>query len=235
MRKFGLIGGTSWYSTVEYYRLINQRINDLHGDNTNPPLRLVSLNQREIHDLQHVGNWQAIAEVFSRAAVELDRLDVAGIAMCANTPHKVYEFVAAEVRCPVLHIADAIGEDLQRRGFERVGLIGTSFTMSQSFLKGRLQDRYGMEVLVPSLAQQEEMQVRIYDELSVGEFGRETKEFSLRIVNSLGERGAQAVVLGCTEFPLLLKGELAAVPVVDSIRCHCEAITEFILKEEAGE
>jgi len=140
MRKLGLIGGTSWHSTVEYYATINRFINDRHGDNTNPPLRIISLNQKQIHDLQRSDDWDAIADIFIRAALELQGVGVEGIALCANTPHKVFDQLHTSLSIPILHIADAIGATLEKDGLDTVGLIGTRFTMSQDFIKGRLLD-----------------------------------------------------------------------------------------------
>jgi len=229
MRKFGLIGGTSWHSTVEYYSTINRLINDHYGDNTNPPIRIVSLNQKQIHDLQRSDNWDAIADIFVGAAFELQELGVEGIALCANTPHKVFDQLYNSVSCSIVHIADAVGSTLEKGGVSTAGLLGTRFTMSQDFIKGRLLDRYQIETIVPTVLEQNEMQERIYKELAVGTFDDNTKAFCLGIVDSLAEKGAEAVILGCTELPLLLEGVSCPTPVVDSLRCHCEAIARYIL------
>lgn len=233
MKKFGLIGGTSWHSTVDYYAQINRRINEHHGDNTNPPLRLVSLDQKQIHDLQRADDWEAIAGIFVSAALELQGLGVEGIALCANTPHKVFDPLSAALSVPVLHIADAMGETLTNAGLHTVGLIGTRFTMSQDFIKGRLLARYRVKTVVPADAEQDAIQRLIYQELSVGVFSENTRAFFLQVIESLSAKGAQAVILGCTEFPLLLKDTPASVPLIDSLNCHSEAICRFIL-DQAG-
>jgi aspartate racemase len=231
MKKFGLIGGTSWHSTVEYYATINGLINDRHGDNTNPPLRIISLNQRQIHDLQRSDDWDAIADIFAEAALELQGVGVDGIALCANTPHKVFDQLRTAVSIPILHIADAIGATLEDVGLDTAGLIGTRFTMSQDFIKGRLADRYQVKTVVPTVSEQSEIQNLIYEKLSVGVFDECAKEFILGIIDSLSKRGARAIILGCTEFPILLKGTQCPMPLIDSLKCHCEAIARYILDE----
>lgn len=235
MRKFGLIGGTSWRSTIEYYATINGMINDWHGDNTNPPLRIVSLDQKKIHDLQRADDWDAIADIFVSAALELQGAGVEGIALCANTPHKVFNDLSNSLSIPILHIADAIGAALKEDGLDVAALLGTRFTMSQDFIKGRLSERYETGVVVPTASDQDQIQALIYDELSVGVFKDETRVFFLGIINSLSERGAQAAILGCTEFPLLLKDAPYPIPLIDSLICHCETIVRFILGEDNPE
>lgn len=229
MKKFGLIGGTSWHSTVEYYATINRLINEHHGDNTNPPLRIVSLNQKQIHDFQRADDWDAIADVFVKAALELQAIEVEGIALCASTPHKIHDRLCASLSIPVLHIADAIGATLEKAGLSTVGLIGTRFTMSEDFIQGRLARQYQVETIVPTAPEQSEIQDRIYHELSVGVFDEGTRRFFLQVIDSLVARGARAVILGCTEFPLLLKGAESPIPMIDSLQCHCEAISRYIL------
>ncbi|MDP0492661.1 MAG: amino acid racemase [Verrucomicrobiota bacterium JB023] len=230
MKKFGLIGGTSWHSTVEYYTTINRTINEHYGDNTNPPLRLINLNQKLIHDYQRADDWDGVAGVFIDAVRELNSLEVEGMALCANTPHKVYDRLAEQSTSPILHIADSIGSEVEEVGITTVGLLGTRFTMSENYIKSRLCEHYGIKTLVPSEEQQELIQKQIYHELSVGQFTKETKELCLTIVAEMAERGAAAIVLGCTEFPLLLKEIEMPIPAVDSIACHCRDISRFILE-----
>lgn len=232
MRKFGLIGGTSWHSTVEYYSTINQYINDYYGDNTNPPLRLINLDQKHIHNLQRNDDWDAIADIFISAALELQSIGVEGVALCANTPHKIFDQLTASLSIPVLHIADAIGITLKHRGVEIAGLLGTRFTMDQDFIKGRLLEQHLVKTLVPTTAEQVQIQEKIYDELSVGHFEGNTKQFFLDVIDSLSKQGAQAVILGCTEIPLLLSDSTFSILSIDSLQCHCEMIVKFILSEE---
>ena len=230
MKKFGLIGGTSWHSTVEYYTEINRAINERHGDNTNPRLQIASLNQKQLHDLQRSGDWESIANLFIEAARELQGTGVQGLALCANTPHKIYDQLQASLDIPVLHIADAMAVTLKQNEWGKVGLIGTRFTMEEDFLKGRLEAKHGVTTLVPAASTQHEIQKRIYEELSVGTFTEDTKSFFLKVINSLAEAGSQSVILGCTEFPLLLKNSPPPIPFIDSVKCHCDMIVQFILE-----
>ncbi|MGB5445592.1 MAG: amino acid racemase, partial [Psychromonas sp.] len=232
MKKLGLIGGTAWHSTIDYYAMINRIINERHGDNTNPLLRIISLNQRQIHDLQRTNDWDAIADIFVEAALELQGVGVDGISLCANTPHKIFNQLDAALSIPVLHIADAIGASLKKDRLHTVGLIGTRFTMSEDFIKGRLLDRYQVKTIVPASANQNKIQDLLYNELSVGVFSNATKEYFLQVINSLADEGAQAVILGCTEFPILLNGEHSPIPLIDTVKCHCEMLTQYIMNVE---
>lgn len=217
---------------MEYYAEINRSINEWHGNNTNPPLMIASLDQKEIHDLQRDGNWDAIAEIFVDAANTLKRTGVHAVAICANTPHKIHDKLAAALDIPVLHIADAIAMTLKQSNWDRVGLIGTRFTMEEDFIKGRLRAIYQVETVVPASSVQGEIQDLIYDQLSVGIFEDDAKDFVLEVVESLSKNGAQAVILGCTEFPLLLKDTPCQIPLVDSLKCHCQMIVRYILGDE---
>lgn len=232
MNKLGLIGGTSWHSTVEYYAMLNQAVNDYYGDNTNPPLRLINLNQKQIHDLQRSNDWGTIADIFVEAALELQRVGVDGISLCANTPHKVYDQIQASLSIPILHIADAMGEHLRSEGYDTVGLIGTRFTMAQDFIKGRLLEQYQIKTIVPPTTEQNVIQEMLYNKLSMGVFDDQTKKFFVEAIESLAERGAQAVILGCTEFPLLLKDTRCAIPLIDSLKCHSEALIQYTIDED---
>lgn len=232
MKTFGLIGGTSWHSTVEYYAAINRAINAWHGDNTNPPLILASLNQREVHALQEADDWDAIAGIFLQAARTLQEAGAEGIAICANTPHRIHDRLAAALEVPVLHIADAIADTVGQGGWQKVGLLGTRFTMEGGFLRDRLREKHGIETLVPAEPARHRIQDLVYEQLSVGRFEEEARQFFLEEIASLATRGAEAVILGCTEFPLLLKDTAAPLPLVDSLQSHCEMIVRFILNDE---
>jgi aspartate racemase len=230
LQPLGLIGGTSWHSTVEYYRDINQAVNDLYGDNTNPPLILYNMNQREIHALQLEGRWQDIADELTAAALRLRAAGARAVIFCANTPHKVYGDVARRVGIPILHIADATGLAIQRAGLTRVGLIGTLYTMEDGFIKDWLRDRYHIEVLTPSSsAVRHELHRMIQKELGMGVFKPETKRYVLEQIAELHSRGAQGIVLGCTEFPLIIDQSDVSFPVFDTTRLHSMMAVDFIV------
>jgi aspartate racemase len=233
MKTLGLIGGTSWYSTVEYYRNINQAVNDAYGNNTNPPLLLYNLNQHRIHELQKGNHWDAIAEILTEAAVRLRSAGAQGIMFCANTPHKVYAQVAKNIDLPILHIADATGAAIRSKGLRKIGLIGTQYTMEDGFIAERLKERYGIETVFPSeLAARQELHRIIQRELDVGIFKADSKKYVLQQIEELRRRGAQGIVLGCTEFPLIIKSADVSVPIFDTTVLHSQMAVDFILGKQ---
>jgi aspartate racemase len=233
MKVLGLIGGTSWYSTVEYYRNINEAVNDAYGNNTNPPLILYNLNQREVHELQRGNQWDAIAALLTEAAVRLRAAGAQGIMFCANTPHKVYAQVAKNIDLPILHIADATGAAIRSKGLNKVGLIGTQYTMEDGFIAARLKERYGIETIVPSdSTARQELHRIIQKELDLGIFKADSKKYVLQQIAELRHRGARGIILGCTEFPLIIKSEDVAVPIFDTTLLHSQMAVDFILGRE---
>lgn len=229
MKKIGLIGGTSWHSTVEYYRILNQGVNDFYGNNTNPNLWLYNLNQQEIHQHQQAGRWEEIAAILFKASIKLEEVGVEAIALCANTHHKVVDSIQPKLSIPFLHIADAIGKEIKQHKWQKVGLLGTKFTMKEDFIKGKLARDYHVEVIVPEEITQLEMQGLIEKEMSYGIFSPTTKKYYQEVIRELAKQGAEAVILGCTEIPLLLRGAKCSLPTVDSLKCHCDLIVDFIL------
>lgn len=229
MKKFGLIGGLSWHSTAEYYSKINSLVNLHYCDNTNPPLRIINLNQKEIHDLQRNNDWNTIAKIIIDAAIELQDAGVHCIAICASTPHKIVDQAQDSVMVPILHIADAIGFTLRQKEIYSVGLLGSRFTMSEDFIKVRLLTKDKIKTIVPNLDTQDKIQQILYEELSVGVFNNKAKQYFVEEIENMVNQGAQAVILGCTEFPILLKDECCSIPLIDSIDSHCDAITKYIL------
>lgn len=232
MKPFGLIGGTSWHSTMEYYQSINRSINRFYGNNTNPTLHIVSMDQHTIHQLQTEGNWNSIADIVKKHALQLQNAGVKGIAICANTPHKVLPRVQDSVQVPFVHIADAVGDDMKKQGWSKVALLGTIFTMQEDFIKGKLLQDYQIECIVPGSEDQIWMQEAIVKEMSVGVFTEETIRRYIETIHSFSEKGAEAVILGCTEIPLLLRNTTPSIPTIDSLACHCAKIVSFILKDE---
>lgn len=231
MRMLGLIGGTSWHSTVEYYRYINQEVNDYFGNNTNPPLIIYNLNQREIHDLQLQGHWDKIADIFSDAAIKLRSAGAQAVLFAANTPHRVYPEVSRRAGIPVLHIGDATGLAIQRAHLTKVGLIGTKYTMEDGFIPKWLKERYGIEVLVPtSPSVRGELHRIIQKELGIGVFKRASKRYVLDQIEDLRQHNAQGIVLGCTEFTLIIRQADVQIPAFDTTRLHAQMAVDFILR-----
>lgn len=230
MKVLGLVGGTSWHSTVEYYRYINQEVNDLYGSNTNPPLVLYNLNQHEIHALQLSGQWDRITDILSEAAIKLRAAGAEAVMFCANTPHKVYADVSRRTGIPILHIADATGLAIQRTGLTRVGLIGTKYTMEDGFIQLWLREHYRVEVVVPtSAAVRTELHRIIQKELGMGIFKPETKRYVLDQIEELRKGGAQGIILGSTEIPLIIGQSDVQIPVFDTTRLHSLMAVDFIL------
>jgi aspartate racemase len=233
MKTLGLIGGTSWYSTVEYYRYINEAVNDAYGNSTNPPLLLYNMNQEKIHELQASGQWDEIATLLIETARRLRAGGAQGILFCANTPHKVYAQVARNIDLPILHIGDATGSAIRNTGLKKVGLIGTLYTMEDGFMADWLKEHYGIETLVPSSGPaRKELHRIIQEELGRGIFRPESKKFVLQQIDELRKRGAQGIVLGCTEFPLIIKPSDVSIPVFDTTRLHSQMAVDFILGKQ---
>jgi aspartate racemase len=235
MKTLGLIGGTSWYSSAEYYRYLNKAVNDLYGNNTNPPLLLLNLNQQHIHELQAKGQWDEIANILVASSQRLEAAGAQGILFCANTPHKVYAQVAARTRLPILHIADATGAAIRARGLRTIGLIGTLYTMEDGFFAQRLKERFGVATLVPESADaRRELHRIVQQELGLGVFTPDSKRFILAQLEELRRRGAEGVVLGCTEFPLVIHADDLPVPVFDTVLLHSDMALDFILGRDAS-
>lgn len=230
MRMLGLIGGTSWHSTVEYYRLINQAVNQHFGDNTNPPLLLFNLNQSLVHQYQIDNNWAGVADLISDGALKLQKAGAESLMFCANTPHKVFETVQDQLSIPIIHIADATARAIQQEKISKVCFIGTRFTMQEDFVTDRIA-RHGIEVLVPQeLAVIEELHRIIQKELTFGQITPSSKEYVLSTLQSMIDQGAEGIVLGCTEFPLMISPDDIPVPIFNTTEIHSKAATRYILK-----
>jgi aspartate racemase len=230
MKMLGLIGGTAWYSTVEYYTYVNRAVNEAYGNSTNPPLILYNMNQQKIHDLQAANDWEGIAALYTQAAMRLRASGAQGIVFCANTPHKIYAQVARRVDIPILHIADATGVAIRKAKLKKVGVIGTLYTMKDGFIGDWLKEHYGINTIVPGSADsQRELQRIIQQELQRGIFKRTSRNYVLGQIEELRKRGAEGIVLACTEFPLIIRPEDVRVPVFDTTLLHSQMAVDFIL------
>jgi len=231
VKKIGLIGGTSWHSTVEYYRYINQEVNDYFGNNTNPPLLVYTLNQYQIHQYQVASKWDLIAELLTEAALSLEKAGAEMILFCANTPHKVYDLVQARINKPILHIADATADAIHARSVPSVCFLGTKYSMTENFVTGRIA-KNNIEILVPREQEQiDELHRIIQDQLSYGKVLPTSKKYVLDVIESLRNLGAKGVVLGCTEFPLMIFEEDLNIPIFNTTLIHAQAATKYILKD----
>jgi aspartate racemase len=229
MKRIGILGGMSWESSAEYYRLINEGIRERLGGLHSAELLLRSVDFEPVERLQHAGAWEDLGRLLAEAARELERGGAEGILLATNTMHKVAEAIESATELPFLHIADATAERLRRDGIRRVGLLGTAFTMVEPFYRRRLEERYGLEVLVPEAPGRERVHRVIYDELCLGITREESRRAYLEIVEELARRGAEAVILGCTEIGLLIRDGDAPVPLYDTTRIHAEAAVEWMV------
>jgi len=227
----GLIGGMSWESSAEYYRIINQEVNRRLGGVHSAQCLMYSVDFEGIKRFQHEGDWERLAEAMKEAAVRLERGGADFIVLCTNTMHRVADAIAASVSLPTLHIADPTADKIKASGFQRIGLLGTAFTMEQDFYKGRLQQRHGLEVLVPDENDRRIVHEIIYKELVLGQIRPESRQAYRAIIARLIERGAQAVILGCTEIMLLVSDEDSAVPLFDTTTIHALAAVDWALSE----
>ncbi|MBQ4889049.1 aspartate racemase [Shewanella sp. UCD-FRSSP16_17] len=229
MKTIGLLGGMSWESTSNYYKAINQGIKASLGGLHSAKVCLFSVNFAEIESLQHQGDWQQTAEILSNAAKSVEAGGADCLLICTNTMHKVAEEVQRAISIPLLHIADATASTLLLDGIRTVGLLGTQFTMSQNFYKGRLTEHHGIDVIVPNETQQEVIHHIIYSELCLGEIKESSRHQYLEIIDDLYQQGAQAVILGCTEIALLVQQQDTQVPLYDTTQIHAACAVKFAL------
>ena len=231
MRTLGLLGGTSWHSTIEYYRYINQHVNDFFGDNTNPPLIVFTLNQSLIHRYQRENNWEGIAELLIEGAKSLERSGAEMVMFCANTPHKVYHLVEKEIDRPILHIADATAEAIKLQNLKTVCFLGTKYSMTGTFVTQRIEENNLKVITPPKESVIEELHRIIQEELTYGNILPQSKEYVINTVQSLVDVGAEGVVLGCTEFPLMIKEDELNIPIFNTTLIHAMAGAKFILQD----
>ena len=229
MRQLGILGGMSWESTASYYRLLNQGVRERRGGLHSAPLLLHSVDFAEIAELQRRGDWQAAGHVLAQAAEGLERAGATALLLATNTMHKVAPAIEAAVRIPLLHIGDAVGQALQRRGVHRAALLGTRFTMQEDFYRQCLAERFAIEVITPNTAQMAEIDRVIFAELCQGQFLPQAREFYLDGLRTLQTQGAEVAILGCTEIGLLLDGLDAPWPLLDSTKLHVDMGLEWML------
>lgn len=232
MKTIGLIGGMSWESSQEYYRIINQEMRARLGGAHSAKSLMWSMDFGEIEQLQHEGKWEELTKLMIEAAQNLENGGADFILICTNTMHKMAADVESATSIPLIHIADPTAEKIKAAGLTKVGLLGTAFTMEQDFYKGRLVSKHGLEVLVPDDADRKTVHDIIYHELVVGEVRNASREKYRAIINSLAERGAEAIILGCTEIMLLIGQEDSPAPVFDTTRLHAEAAVDLALSAQ---
>jgi aspartate racemase len=232
MRIIGLLGGMSWESTETYYRLINETVRERLGALHSAELVLYSVDFEPLEQMQHRGDWDGAARVLAGAAARVEAAGAGCLVLCTNTMHKLAPQIERAIGIPLLHLADATAREIREAGLSTVGLLGTRFTMEQEFYRGRLVERHGIEVLIPSEDERETVHRVIYEELCVGEIRDASRAEYVKIIEALAARGAEAVVLGCTEIPLLVGPGDSPIPIFDTTAIHARRAVDWALEGE---
>jgi len=234
MKTIGLLGGMSWESTAIYYRAINEGVKNTLGGFHSAKILLNSLEFGHLEQLMQEEQWDTIEEILIANARTVDRAGADFLVVCTNTMHKIVPKIQEHISIPILHIVDATAGVLLAKGIKKVGLLGTTFTMEHDFYKGRLMNKFGIEVVVP-IAEDRNHIHRIIDEICMGDCNDHSKQEYLRIITSLQDQGAEAVILGCTEIGILVKDGDADIPLLDTTLIHAEAAVKMALSTQTTE
>jgi len=229
MKTLGLIGGTGWVSTLEYYRIINRTVNERLGGLHAASCMIYSLNFAELDARKSTQDEEAVYALFHDAAVTLEKAGAEGLLLCANTPHMYAERLRNDVSIPLIHIAEATAREIKNKGFNQVGLLGTKLTMEETFYTSKLSE-YQIDTLVPGADEREFINHSIFRELLLEEFKPATKQRFLEIIFDLAAKGAQGIILGCTEIPLIIHQEDVDIPVLNTLDIHARAAVDFALR-----
>lgn len=232
MKTIGLIGGMSWESSVEYYRLINEKVRKECGGNHSCDSLMYSVDFDAIVKLQHEGNWERLDEMMADAAIRLEIGGAELIVLCTNTMHLCTPAILDKITVPFLHIAEATAMEIKQKGIKKVALLGTKFTMEKDFYKGYLKENHNIDVVIPDDKDREEVHRIIYTELIKGEIKEDSRTIYKDIISKLENEGAEGVILGCTEIPLLIRNTDVRIPTFDTTTIHAEKAVEWALKEE---
>ena len=227
MKTLGMIGGTSWHSTIEYYRLINERVGDKIGNQSNPPLIIHSINIEVMREQ----NREKINTKYLDVARKLQTAGAEAIIICANTPHMAYPYVQPKIDIPILHIADATGNDARKQGLRKLGLLGNKPTMTGDFIPKVLNDHFSIETIIPDPQYLDQAHHYVSKELTQGVFSAEAKNFFLEQMDLLREKEAEGIILGCTELPIPFKEVSYEIPLLPTTELHVNMAVDFILKE----
>ncbi len=230
MQTIGLIGGMSWESSLEYYRILNEKVKDLLGGFSSCKCLMYSVDFAEIETLQHQDEWAQLDKLMADAAVRLYKGGADMIVLCTNTMHLCSDAIIESVPIPFLHIAEATGEEIIKHNLQKVGLLGTNFTMTKDFYKQVLKDKHDIATIIPNEQDREEVHRIIYEELVLGKILPESREKYKAIIKRLQDNGAQGIILGCTEIPLLISENDVDLPIFDTTRIHAEKAVEWAMK-----
>jgi aspartate racemase len=231
MKTIGLLGGMSWESSIEYYRIINETVKKRLGGSHSAKCVMYSVDFAEIETLQHAGDWDALTQTMISASQRLEQGGAECLVICTNTMHRMADEIQAAIQIPLLHITDTAAAEIKSKDLSLVGLLGTRFTMEGDFYRGRLEDRHGIQVIIPDDNERETVHRVIYDELIKGKIREESRNAYQKVIAHLGSQGAQGVILGCTEIPLLIHQEDVSIPVFDTTRIHAEAAVDWALDQ----
>jgi len=233
MKTIGLLGGMSWESSAVYYRLINEAVQERLGGVHSAKIVLYSVDFAEVEKVQHTGDWEGATQLMIDAARRIEKGGADFLLICTNTMHQMYDEVRNELNMPVIHIANAAGYAITQAGISTVGLLGTRFTMEGTFYQDRLSERYDIDVIIPNRDDRNIVHRIIYDELVIGKIREESKQKYLKVIQHIKDNGAEGVILGCTEIPLLVKQKDVNIPVFDTTTLHAMKAVELAL--EGGE
>jgi aspartate racemase len=231
MKTIGLIGGMSWESTLEYYRILNETAKEKLGGFHSAKCILYSVDFAEVEKLQHEGKWDEATRAMIDAAQRVEKAGADFLLICTNTMHKMAEEVQESIRIPLLHIVDALAHEIKAKSLKKVGLLGTKFTMEEEFYKGRLSKKHEIEVIIPDEEERDAIHRILYSELCMGEIKKLSKDKFKEIISNLVAKGAEGIVLGCTEIPLIVKQEDYDIPLFDTTTIHANAAVEYSLAE----
>jgi aspartate racemase len=227
MRTLGLIGGMTWHSTVDYYRLINQGVQRRLGGTHSAEIFMCSVDFSPVEHLQNRGEWGALGQLMAGAARSLESVGAEALVICANTMHRLADDITSAVKIPLIHIADATAAQVKAGGLKTVGLLGTRYTMEMDFYRGRLEAKHGLKVLVPDEPGRTTVHEVIYKELAHGIVKEESRRRYVEVIDDLVKQGAQGVILGCTEIPMLVAAEDSPIPIFDTTAIHAAAAVDF--------
>jgi aspartate racemase len=229
MKTIGLIGGTTWHSTIEYYRIINETVKEKLGKSHSARCILYSINFEETV-VQNQGRWDVISKSFIDITKKLENAGADFLIICANTMHKIADDIENNANIPIIHIADVTAEKIIERGLSKVGLLGTSYTMEEDFYKERLKEKFNIETIIPEKNERDLINKIILNELTQGKIIQSSKQRYLEIIENLIDKKAEGIILGCTEIPLLIKKDNVDIPIFDTTEIHAKAAVEYALK-----
>ena len=229
MKTIGLIGGMSWESTADYYRILNKEAKARLGEPHSAKIIMHSVDFAEIEKLQSAGDWAKLTKKMINIAQKIELVGADIILICANTMHQMAPEVQANIKIPLLHIADTAAEKIEAESLKKVGLLGTKYVMEGSFYKNKIEDNYDIEVIIPDSKSREDVHRIIYQELVSGIFKNESRLRFIKIIESLKEKGAEGIILGCTEIPLLIKAKDSSLPIFNTTELHAKKAVQFAL------